>query len=174
MMNIKRTVAFLNRIAADFITWIPFWTLKRNLLRVLGAKIGDYTIIYPNVRFMSVEKKSPFRNISIGESCSIGINTIFDLAGEISVGNKVTIAPNVSIFSHQSAGESPLNRIYLNKTGTTTLKNGVYVGAGAVILCGVTVGENSLIGAGSVVTKDIPANSLAFGVPARVIKRLKL
>ncbi|MFA6980592.1 MAG: DapH/DapD/GlmU-related protein [Ignavibacteriaceae bacterium] len=53
------------------------------------------------------------------------------------------------------------------------MKKGASVGSSSTILCGVTVGENAIVGAGSVVTKDVPANSIVAGVPAKVIKKIK-
>jgi len=54
----------------------------------------------------------------------------------------------------------------------TLVKNGASIGSNATILCGITIGENSLIGAGSVVTKDVPNNSIVVGNPARIIKKI--
>jgi len=59
------------------------------------------------------------------------------------------------------------------KVVETFIKKGASVGSSSTIMCGVTIGENSIIGAGAVVTKDVPPNSIVAGVPAKVIKKLK-
>ena len=59
------------------------------------------------------------------------------------------------------------------KVVETFVKKGSSVGSSSTILCGVTIGENAIVGAGAVVTKDVPANSIVAGVPAKVIKKLK-
>jgi len=59
------------------------------------------------------------------------------------------------------------------KVVETFIKKGASVGSSSTIMCGITIGENSIIGAGAVVTKDVPPNSIAAGVPAKVIKKLK-
>jgi acetyltransferase-like isoleucine patch superfamily enzyme len=58
------------------------------------------------------------------------------------------------------------------KVETTLVKAGASIGSGATILCGVTIGEKALVGAGSVVTKDVPANAIVAGNPARVLRRV--
>jgi len=59
------------------------------------------------------------------------------------------------------------------KVVETFIKKGASVGSSSTIMCGITIGENSIIGAGAVVTKDVPPNSIAAGVPAKVIKKIK-
>lgn len=87
----------------------------------------------------------------------------------ISIGNNVTLAPNVHILAHDAS-----TKVFLDHTrvANTKIGNNVFVGAGAIVLPGVTIGNNVVIGAGSVVTKDVPDNSVVIGNPARVVKSL--
>lgn len=84
----------------------------------------------------------------------------------ITIGNNVTLAPNVHILAHDASTKRFLD---YTKVGKVTIGNDVFVGAGTIILPNVNIGNNVIIGAGSVVTKNIPDNSLIFGNPARVI-----
>lgn len=84
----------------------------------------------------------------------------------ITVGNNVCISANVRILAHDTSAE------YVNqhtKIGIVEIGNNVYIGYGATILCNVRVGDNAIIGAGSVVTKDVPANTVYAGNPAKFI-----
>ncbi len=112
------------------------------------------------------------KNVYIGEGCYInfGVSMVDD--GDICIGNDVLIGPNVNILTvnHPVDSKKRLERyISVNKV---VIKDNVWIGAGAIILPGVTIGENSVIGAGSVVTKDIPANVVAVGNPCKVIKNI--
>ncbi len=84
----------------------------------------------------------------------------------IDIGNDVTLAPRVHILAHDASTKEFLG---YTKIGRVNIGNKVFVGASTVVLPGVTIGENVIIGANSTVTKDIPANSVAVGSPARVI-----
>ena len=119
----------------------------------------------------------PFRcdygtNISIGENFFANFNlTILDEA-PVTIGNNVFIGPNVSIYT----ACHPLNPEERN-TGVewaeaVTIGNNVWIGGSATILPGVTIGDNSVIGAGSVVTKNIAPYTVAGGNPAKVIKHI--
>lgn len=122
----------------------------QNYLRHQGVKIGEQCEIYKNVRFGT----EPYL---------------------IRIGNHVRLTDNVRFITHDG-GMWVLrellqdNRLDLIKP--IVIKDNVFVGWGSVILPGVTIGENSIVAAGAVVTKDIPANEVWGGVPARHIKTI--
>ena len=110
-------------------------------------------------------------HINIGENVLLCPGVRLDSASEIEVGNNCMFAAGSYVT------DADWHDIYdrTKPVGTTrkvTLHNNVWVGDGAVVCKGVTIGENSVIGAGSVVTGDIPANSIAAGNPAKVVKPL--
>ncbi len=87
----------------------------------------------------------------------------------ISIGDNVVLAPRVHILAHDTS-----TKVFLNYTrvANTRIGNNVFVGAGTIVLPGVTIGDNVVIGAGSIVSRDIPSDSVAAGNPARVVKPL--
>lgn len=119
----------------------------------------------------------PFRcdygcNISIGERFFANFNlTILDEA-PVSIGDDAFIGPNVSIYTacHPLGAED--RRTRQEWAEPVTIGNDVWIGGGVTIVPGVTIGDRVVIGAGSVVTKDIPSDCVAAGNPARIIKRL--
>lgn len=138
----------------------------REILKGLLGRTGNHFLI-----------EKPFRcdygwNIEVGENFYANYNlTILDV-GKVVIGDNVQIAPNVSIYT---AGHPlhPDSRNSGYEYGIPiTIGNSVWIGGNVVLLPGVTIGDNAVIGAGSVVTRDIPANSLAAGNPCRVIRGL--
>lgn len=112
--------------------------------------------------------------LSIGDDTSINRGCEFysdyQSKSTISIGCNCRIAPNVRFHA---AGHSIENTSYPHTGASIRVDNNVWIGAAAVILQGVTVGEGSVIAAGSVVNKDIPPNSLAGGVPAKIIRKCR-
>jgi len=108
------------------------------------------------------------RNIRVGKNVFINHCCEFMDRGGITIGNDVLIAPKVNLIT---IGH-PLNPADRRATYTApiTIGNGVWIGAGATIMPGVTVGENSVVAAGAVVTKEVPPNTVVAGVPAKVMK----
>jgi maltose O-acetyltransferase len=110
-------------------------------------------------------------NIHVGDNFYAGYNcTILDMA-EVRVGDNCMIGPNVGIYT---AGHSiePKDR---NKSGygiPIIIGNDVWIGGSCTILAGVTIGDNSIVAAGSVVIKDVPANTIVAGNPAKVLKSI--
>jgi acetyltransferase-like isoleucine patch superfamily enzyme len=97
--------------------------------------------------------------------------TIYDMGG-VDIGDRVMIGPNVNIITAGHPVDPAQRRAYVEAKPIVIASN-VWIATAATILGGVTVGENSVVAAGAVVTKDVPANSLVAGVPARVIRSLE-
>ena len=102
-------------------------------------------------------------NLTLGKRTDIGAFTYINAKHGVVIEDEVQIGSHCSIYSVSTID---------NKQGTVTLKKNCKIGSHSVIMPGVTVGENSVIGACSFVNKDIPANSVAYGVPAKVIRSL--
>lgn len=109
--------------------------------------------------------------LSIGKNVVIMKGCIIDYSHcwHIKIGNNVTMAPKVQILAHDAS-----TKLFLDYARVADVKigNNVFLGAGTIVLPGVTIGDNVIVGAGSVVKKDIPDNSVAAGVPARIISSL--
>lgn len=110
------------------------------------------------------------RNIRVGKNVFINHCCEFMDRGGITIGNNVLIAPKVNLIT---IGH-PLNPTDRRATYTApiTIQNGVWIGAGASIIPGVTIGENSVVATGAVVTKDVPPNTVVAGIPAKIIKNI--
>ena len=111
-------------------------------------------------------------NTTVGDNFFLNVNGRLMDSGKITIGNNVFIGPNVSIITEEHAMNAKQRAEGLEYTHPVHIGDNVWICTGAIILPGVTIGENSVIGAGSVVTKDIPANSLAVGNPCRVIRSI--
>ncbi len=105
------------------------------------------------------------KNVYINHLCSM-----LDM-GTITIGDNVLIGPKVNILSEEHP-VNPADRKAL-MVRPVVIKNGAWIGAGATILPGVTVGENSVVAAGAVVNKDVPDNTVVGGIPAKFIKNIK-
>lgn len=110
------------------------------------------------------------RHIRIGRGVFINSGAMFTDLGGITLEDNVLIAPRVNILTvnHPEAPEKRRGLILK----PVTVKKGAWIGAGATILPGVTVGENAIVAAGSVVAKDVPPNVIVAGVPAGVVRKL--
>lgn len=121
------------------------------------AVFGDFTVINP-------------RKVSIGNNCAINHDVFILGSSGIEIGDNVVLSARCMIID---AGLDTSNfantheRKYID--APVAIGSGVWVGAGAIILPGVTIGEKSIVGAGSVVTRDVPPRSIVAGNPARVI-----
>lgn len=91
---------------------------------------------------------------------------------EIRIGDDVQIGPNVQLLTPTHPTDAELRRAKWEAALPITIEDNVWIGGGAIVLPGVGVGENAVVGAGAVVTKDVPPNTVAVGNPARVIRPL--
>lgn len=112
-------------------------------------------------------------NTTVGDNFFLNVNCKLMDSGKITIGSNVFIAPNVCIVTEEHAMDAEQRLAGLEYTHPVTIGDNVWICTGAIILPGVTIGANSVIGAGSVVTRDIPPNSLAVGNPCRVIRSLE-
>jgi len=111
------------------------------------------------------------KNTKIGKNVFINSCCRFQDNGGIEIGDKTMIGPNVTIVT-LNHDVNPETRINATPKSVKIGKN-VWIGADCTILPGITIGDNSIIGAGSVVTKDVPYNVVVAGNPARIIKNIK-
>jgi len=145
-----------------------FFALKRKLCRMSGIEADAGSQINGHTWFYGRGK------VTIGEKTWIGPRCRFytDASVTISIGENCDIAPEVAfvVGSHELGNEG--RRAGKGYCKPIVIEDGCWLGARVTVLGGVTIGKGSMIGAGSLVTKDIPANSLAVGVPAKVKKFL--
>jgi len=144
---------------------------KASLLRHFGASIGPGTRFYYPLIMINAAKD--FSNLRIGGNVYIGHNARFDLKDRVEIGDNVTVSMDVSFITHMDVGDIPLKELYPPASGGIKVHDNVFIGAGATLLSGVSVGRGSMIAAGAVVTTDVPSGVLAGGVPATVLKRLE-
>lgn len=147
---------------------------KREVLEALLGAVGKNVAI--DVPFHCDYGK----NIFLGDDVIINMNCTFVDNRPIRIGNRVLIASNVQFYT-SSHPVLPQERLVPDweETGTTffrtyarpiEIQDNVWIGGGSIILAGVTIGENSVIGAGSVVTRSIPSNCVAVGNPCKVMR----
>lgn len=137
-----------------------------DFVNLYGCEIGDNTKIGT---FVEIQK-----NASVGKNCKISSHTFIcegvHIGDNVFVGHNVTFIndkyPRATAADGQMQTEDDWNVVEIY------IKDGVSIGSSATIMCGVTIGENSIIAAGAVVTKDIPANVIAGGVPAKIMKKV--
>jgi acetyltransferase-like isoleucine patch superfamily enzyme len=163
LANIQRAMRItpaINRLAFDDADEI-----RALFSDLTGRKVDDqFRLIPPFYTAYGIEIHVG-RRVFINQNC-----TLYDLA-EISIGDDVMIGPNVSIITSGHPVEPSQRRACVVAKPIVIEKN-VWIATGAIIIGGVTVGENSVVAAGSVVTRDVPPNTLAGGNPARVIRSI--
>jgi acetyltransferase-like isoleucine patch superfamily enzyme len=173
MKRISRNMKIgIYMLIEKLLRWCVSPYLRSTLLRLLGAKVGKNVRIY-EVRLINLI--NGFRNLAIEEDVHIGPGTTIDLTARVIIKDKSTVSPQVLILTHSDAGEdhkSEICKIYPRKVEEVVIGRSVWIGAGSIIQVGVRIGDRVVIGTGSVVTKNIPSDSLAYGVPAQVKGKL--
>lgn len=109
-------------------------------------------------------------NIRVGDNFYVNHNSVFLDAAPITFGDNVFIGPNCGFYTANHPLDVGQRNRGLETAKPITVENNVWIGGNVCILSGVTIGDNTVVGAGSVVTKDIPANVVAAGNPCRVIR----
>jgi acetyltransferase-like isoleucine patch superfamily enzyme len=134
-----------------------------DLVNLYGCEIGDVTKIGS---FVEIQK-----NAKVGAYCKISSHTF--ICEGVTLGEEVFIGHGV-MFINDREPRAAANGVLLTEADwsviPTQVCRGASIGSGAIIMCGVTIGERALIGAGAVVTKDVPANAVVTGIPARLLR----
>src|SRR5450759_51483 len=129
-----------------------------------GCEIGDNSKVGA---FVEIQK-----NVKVGKNVTISTHTF--ICDGVTIEDNAFIGHNVTFINDKypraTNEEGKLQTEKDWKVVPTLVKRGASVGSSSTILCGVTIGENAIVGAGSVVTKDVPANAIVAGVPARKMK----
>lgn len=134
-------------------------------------RIGNHVKIATNCAIFSRESLAS-GVLKIGSYTHIGDNTIIDVADNVRIGKAVAIGPNCVIYSHDHQYESDAEAAWKGPliTNPVAIEDGAWIGSGVTILPGVTIGKRAVVAAGAVVTKDLEANSVYAGIPAKKIK----
>lgn len=139
--------------------------------------IGASTTIGPNALLSVVTDHLGRRyepELRIGDDCSIGQNFVVGCIDCVTIGCRVLISSNVFVgdcIHGYDVPDTPVIDQPLIKRGSVTIEDGVFLGINAVVLPGVRIGRNAVVGAGSVVSADVPALTVVAGNPARPIRR---
>lgn len=139
--------------------------IRSILSRITGTEIDESTAVFTPL-YINYGKHT-----TIGKNVFINFDCIFLDLGGITIDDNVLIAPKVSLLS-EGHGLSPQNRQSL-VPGRIHIKKNAWIGANATILPGVTVGENAVVAAGAVVSKDVPDNVVVGGISAKIIKTIQ-
>ena len=139
---------------------------RQAILQQLFGQIGQKSLIEP-----------PFycsygRNIHIGDFVFLNVLCNILDCNEVRIGNHVLLGPGVQIYTAAHLLQAEDRNQGLEEAKPITIEDNVWIGGSAILLPGVRIGQNAVVGAGAVVSRDIPANMIAVGNPARVIKEI--
>ncbi len=162
--NVRRAMrltAELNKLGFD-----DAMRIRELFSELTGQQVGETFSLIPPFYTSGGRRIRVGRQVFINQCC-----TIYDMGG-VNIADLVMIGPNVNIITAGHALEPSQRRAYIEAKPISIQKN-VWIATGATILGGVIVGENSVVGAGAVVTKNVPPNTFVAGVPATVIRCLQ-
>lgn len=163
MADMIRCDELLARYNATVTSQMP---LRREILAELLGDIGEDAAIRPPL------------HMDYGSQTTIGARTFINFGcvildgAPVTIGADVQIAPNVQLLTATHPVEPGARRERFETAKPITIEDNVWLGAGVIVLAGITIGRDSVVGAGAIVTRDIPPLSLAVGNPARVIRSL--
>ena len=170
MKKIKLFLVVSYELVMSIIFSLPrysiFLFLKKMLLLVMGAKVGKGVVIYPGVWI------APGRNLTLGDKVDLAKDVIITTSGGVNIGDRTLVGYRTQIISADHSIPPIGEKIPISgdKFKEVNIGKDVWIGANCLITPGVTIGEGAIVAGGSVVTKNIQANAIVGGVPAKLIK----
>jgi maltose O-acetyltransferase len=158
-------------LAQLFLSLLPLYvgsSLRAKILKLAGFQIGRGTVFWGMPTLVGAD--DIYRKLTIGQGCWIGVRAYFDLVDEIIIGDLTTLGPEVMLITGTHEIGDARRRVGRLVSQPVCTGNGVWLGARATILPGVMIGDGAVVGAGALVTKNVPPNTLVAGVPA-VVRR---
>ena len=152
---------------------IPIFTgnrLRALILRLAGFDLGRGTVVWGMPTFVGGPGLT--RRLKTGLQVKIGVHCYFDLGAQVSIGDQTTLGPEVMVITSNHQIGSAENRAGAIDPRPVWVGRGCWLGARCILLPGITVGDGCIIGAGAVVTRDVPPNTIVAGIPAKPIRTL--
>jgi maltose O-acetyltransferase len=143
---------------------------RTQILRMVGFEIGSGTLFFdiPTI----VGDRATLSQFRIGQGSTVGIQCYIDLVAPISIGNCVTLGPQTMLITGTHEVGPPEKHLGKVIPLPIHIGDGVWIAARVTILPGVTIGPGAIIGAGALVNRDVPANTVVAGVPAKPIRNI--
>lgn len=154
----------LDLVAAFNATTARQEALRRGLLEDLLGSLGEGTELRPPLQ---VDYGT---NLHVGDRCFANFGLVALDVAPITIGDDVQIGPNVQLLTPTHPIDADLRRAKWEAAEPITIGDNVWLGGGVIVCPGVTIGADTVVGAGSVVTRDLPAGVVAVGNPARVLR----
>jgi acetyltransferase-like isoleucine patch superfamily enzyme len=154
--------------------WFMPGRLVIDILKWYGAEIGENVQIMLPIIFHNFEDRAqkPFQRLQIGANSFLGRDCFLDLMGNIIIHDNVTIAMGVTLITHMNVGNSSVREHFPNLINDLIIQQGAYIGARATIIAPAEIGSGALVGAGSLVIKNVIPQCVYAGVPAKKIRSL--
>ncbi len=147
--------------------------INNAMLKAFGAHVGKHVQVYPPVTVHNIRRG--YGNLTIGDNCVVHGNTYLDLTSPLTLEQGVSLGPGTIVMTHNRYNFNPFLEKHLEHTcgrKGVLIKKGSGIKAGAVIVMGITIGENAVVAAGAVVNRDVADRTFVGGVPARLIKTI--
>lgn len=146
-----------------------FWKTRKKILKCFAKNIPVNTLrifLYKNCGYIIGEQVYVAEGLTIAEYLEDTKNLV--------IGDRVAIGPNVVLLTSSNPNFSRIRPYVKNERGKIVIEDDAWIGAGAIIMPNVKLGEGAVVGAGSVVTKDVESYTIVAGVPGRVIKKIEV
>lgn len=163
LANIQRAMAITTQL--NRLTFNDGEAIRALFSQLINKDVDESFILIPPFYTAGGDEIRIGRNVFINQNC-----TFYDLGG-LDIHDDVMVGPNVNIITSSHA-LAPSQRRNITIGKPIVIEKNVWIAAGATLIGGVTIGKNSVVAAGAVVTKDVPANSLVGGNPARIIRSI--